>query len=330
MVARRIALVKPASVIEEKITHALQLFDSILWAFQGTTRSTWTLVAPETAEVIVVHEGDPDERIGAWRASGKLIVEISVRDRASSAAALVYPFKASEVLALLERLDGPLNSQTDPQRENRSPDSGVPRQSQEPWSFVETLRTIGEVQNAEAWLIARDAKVPCLWLRADGAVYVAEQSTIEAIRRGTLNLASLNLQKAVPPERGPGPQPGSELSWFAGYHASAELAPWLKPTVRYRVNRWPNFGLIRPLPAHIRVAATLTSAPARVDEIAVRAHVSAEEATRTLNALAVANVVVAAGDEAAPARSSGLPAVGSRGGFATFLSNVRRHLGLRM
>jgi hypothetical protein len=120
------------------------------------------------------------------------------------------------------------------------------------------------------------------------------------------------------------------LSWFAGYHASAELAPWLKPTVRYRVNRWPNFGLIRPLPAHIRVAAALTSAPARVDEIAGRAHVSSEEATRTLNALAVANVVVAAGDGAAPAQSSGLPAVGSRGGFATFLSNVRRHLGLRM
>jgi hypothetical protein len=32
MVARRIALVKPASMADEKATHALQLFDSILWA----------------------------------------------------------------------------------------------------------------------------------------------------------------------------------------------------------------------------------------------------------------------------------------------------------
>jgi hypothetical protein len=328
MVARRIALVKPASVVEEKITHALQLFDSILWAFQGTTRSTWTLVAPEAAEVIVVHEGDPDERIPAWRADGKLIVEISIRSNPASAPALVYPFRASQALALLERLDTQLNSQDAPQEADRSPDTGVARPSHEPWGFVETLRTIAEVQNSEAWLVARDAKVPCLWLRADGALYAAEQATIQAIRRGTLNLASLSLQKGTPPEGGPSPRAGAELSWFAGYHASAGLAPWLKPAARYRITRWPNFGLIRPLPSHIRVAAALTSAPARADEIATRASVSAEEATRTLNALAVANVLVAVGDEVAPVEISRAPTAGPRGGFAIFLSNVRRHLGL--
>src|SRR6185369_15928277 len=151
MVARRIALVKPASVVEEKITHALQLFDSILWAFQGTTRVTWTLVAPEAAEVIVVHEGDPDQRIPAWRAGGKLIVEISTRD--SSTSALVYPFKASQALALLERLGTQLNLRGAPQEADRSPEASVPRRSHEPWSFVETLRTIAEVQNSEAWLV---------------------------------------------------------------------------------------------------------------------------------------------------------------------------------
>jgi hypothetical protein len=328
MVARRIALVKPASVVEEKITHALQLFDSILWAFQGSTRCTWTLVAPEAAEVIVMHEGDPDQRIPAWRASGKLIVEISTRD--SSTSALVYPFRAAQALALLERLDGQLNSQGDLHEANPSPDANVEKRSHEPWSFVETLRTIGEVQNSEAWLVARDVKVPCLWLRADGALYTAEPATIQAIRRGTLNLARLNLQKGAPPADGPSSRAGSELSWFAGYHASAELAPWLKPTARYRVTRWPNFGLIRPLPSHIRVAAALASTPARADEVAARASVSAEEATRTFNALAVANVLVAVGDEVAAVETPRPPTVAPRGGFATFLSNVRRHLGLGM
>ena len=328
MVARRIALVKPASVVEEKITHALQLFDSILWAFQGTTRSTWTLVPPEAAEVIVVHEGDPDQRIAAWRAGGKLIVEISVI-RDSPSCALVYPFKASQALALLERLDVQLNSQDDPQQTNPSPTGTPARPGREPWSFVETLRTVAEVQNSEAWLVARDAKVPRLWLRADGALYTAEQSIVQAIRRGTLNLASLNLQKGVPPEGGPGSRAGVELSWFAGYHASADLAPWLIPSARYRVTRWPNFGLIRPLPSHIRVAAALASSPARADEIAARASVSTEEAARTLNALAVANVLVAVGDEVAPAEPSRPATVAPRGGFATFLSNVRKHLGLR-
>jgi hypothetical protein len=328
MVARRIALVKPASVVEEKITHALQLFDSILWAFQGTTRTTWTLVAPEAAEVIVVHEGNPDQRIPTWRAAGKLIVEISVRSNPSPAPALVYPFRASQALALLERLDGQLSSQDDPQEASRSSGAGLERRGHEPWSFVETLRTIAEVQNSEAWLVARDAKVPYLWLRADGALYAAEQATIQAIRRGTLNLASLNLQKGAPAEDGPRPRAGTELSWFAGYHASAELAPWLKPAARYRVTRWPNFGLIRPLPSHIRVAAGLASTPARADEIAARVSVSVEEATRTLNALAVANVLVAVGDDGSPVETSRLPTVAPRAGFAAFLSNVRKHLGL--
>jgi hypothetical protein len=326
MVARRIALVKPASVVEEKIAHALQLFDSILWAFQGATRSTWTLVAPEAAEVIVVHEGDTDQRIPAWRAGGKLIVEISVLDNPSCA--LVYPFKASQALALLERLDVQLNSQDAPQEANRRSEGDVARPTHEPWSFVETLRTIAEVQNSESWLVARDAKVPCLWLRADGALYAAEQATIHAIRRGTLNLASLKLQKAARPEGGPNCRAGAELSWFAGYHASADLAPWLQPATRYRVTRWPNFGLIRPLPSHIRVAAALASTPARADEIAARASVSREEAARTFNALAVANVLVAVGDEVTPVQTSGPPATAPRGGFAAFLSNVRRHLGL--
>jgi hypothetical protein len=193
---------------------------------------------------------------------------------------------------------------------------------------VETLRTIAEVQNSEAWLVARDAKVPCLWLRADGVLYAAEQPAIHAIRRGTLDLASLNLQKGALPEGGPSPRAGTELSWFAAYHASAGLAPWLKPATRYRVARWPNFGLIRPLPLHIRVAAALASTPARADEAAARASVSVEEATRTLNALSVANVLVAADAEGVPVDLPRLPTVAPRGGLAAFLSNVRKHLGL--
>jgi hypothetical protein len=159
-------------------------------------------------------------------------------------------------------------------------------------------------------------------------MYAAEQSTIQSIRRGTVNLAGLNLQKSALPAGGPAPRSGTELSWFAAYYASADLAPWLKPTVRYRVTRWPNFGLIRPLPSHIRVAAALASLPARPDEIAARAHVSPEEAIRALNALAVANVVVAVDGDVAPVKTIASSAVEPRGGFVTFLRNVRKHLGL--
>ena len=66
----------PASGGDNKILRAMQLFDSMLWAVKGTTRSTWTPAPPDVADVIVVHQDDHDERIAAWKAHGKLLVPL--------------------------------------------------------------------------------------------------------------------------------------------------------------------------------------------------------------------------------------------------------------
>src|SRR3984885_1749859 len=97
---RRIALVKPAAATDERVAHALQLLDSILWAFQGTTRSTWKVGTPEVADVIVVHEADTNKHVATWKTSGKLVVEIATEARVDTTAAnvLVYPFRAQQVL----------------------------------------------------------------------------------------------------------------------------------------------------------------------------------------------------------------------------------------
>jgi hypothetical protein len=68
--------------------------------------------------------------------------------------------------------------------------------------------------------------------------------------------------------------------------------------------------------------------PARADEIAARAQVSGEEAIRALNALAVANVVVAVDGDVEPVKTASPPAAEPRGGFGIFLRNIRKHLGL--
>jgi hypothetical protein len=96
----------------ERVAHALQLLDSILWAFQGTTRSTWKIGAPEVADVVVIHEADTDKHATTWKSSGKLIVEIATEARVDTIAPnlLVYPFRAQQVLVLLERLDTQLSS----------------------------------------------------------------------------------------------------------------------------------------------------------------------------------------------------------------------------
>lgn len=333
---RRIAVVRPAFVADEKINHAMQLFDSILWAFKGTTRSTWTTVPPEAAEVIVVHQDDVDERI-AWKVGAKRVVEIATREPSNPDLApdLVYPFRAAQVLALLERLEVELESGDDEVRKKLADgdvsvdrDAHIGQEAADPWKFVEVLRTLREVQNSEGWLLARDGRLECLWLRADGAKYFAEPPIVQAIRGGTVNLAGLNLLRGTPPPNHPATRSGTELSWFAGYHASEHLAPWLNPAARYRITRWPNFGLIRPLPSSIRIAAALSSAPLRLEEVVSRAHVSIEEGTRAVNALAVAQIVEVAGVDTEPPVAPRSSAPRPRGGFAAFLSNVRKHLGL--
>ena len=324
---RRIALFKPASATDERVIHAFQLLDSILWAFQGTTRSNWKITAPDAAHVIVVSAEDFDQRIEGWRSSGKVVVEIATEGLADPAVQnrLVYPFRAQQVLVLLERLD----AQLDPGANSAAPGAAArPEAPADPWSFVEALRTLRSVQNGATWLVGRDGRAPVLWLKGDAVSYATDNATVQAIRRGSLLLGHLSLQKGADPAGGVVQRSGMELSWFAGYHASAQLAPTLKRGVRYRISQWPNFGLIRPMPPQLRVAAGLSSAPADLEEIIARAKVTPEEAIRTFNALYACDVLIAveSGETAAPA--AGRTVTQPRGGFTSFLRNVRKHLGL--
>ena len=328
---RRIALFKPASAADERVTHAMQLLDSILWAFQGTTRSTWKVTSPDVAHVVVIYAEDYDARIDGWRNSGKIVVEIATEGLADPAVQnrLVYPFRAQQVLVLLERLDALLDPGAGAAAASAAPtQSGTPT---DPWAFVEALRTLRSVENSQAWLVGRNGRAPVLWLRGDAVSYATDSATVQAIRRGTLSLSAISLQKGADPAGGPTQRSGMELSWFAGYYASAQLAPAVKAGARYRMSQWPNFGLIRPLPSQLRVAAGLSSAAADLEEIIARAKVTREEAIRTLNALYACDVLIAVEPEpaetAAPAVAR-TAAAQPRGGFTSFLSRVRKHLGL--
>jgi hypothetical protein len=338
---RRIALLKPAAATDERIAHALQLLDSILWAFQGTTRSTWKIGAPEVADVIVIHEADTDKPAQTWKSSGKLIVEIATEARVDTTVPnlLVYPFRAQQVLVLLEQLDTQLSSAGDASDASAADSpASEPETPADPWSFVEALRTLRSVQNSEAWLVGRDAKTPVLWLRGDAATYTADAGTVQAIRRGSFRLSKLTLHKGADPgasvpvdgqqATGPASRSGMELSWFAGYHASSQLAPGLQASACYRITQWPNFGLIRPLPSQLRVAAGLSAAAADLDEIIKRASVAAEEAVRTLNALYACGVLVSIESGGAAVRMTPGALAEPRGGFTKFLRSVRKHLGL--
>ncbi|HVW69510.1 MAG TPA: hypothetical protein VHB68_11080 [Steroidobacteraceae bacterium] len=198
-------------------------------------------------------------------------------------------------------------------------------QATDPWSFVETLRGLRAAPSSEKWLVARDTRMPVLWLRGDGLTYAADTATVRAIRRGSIRLSRLTLRK--PLERAPTTElrSGMELSWFAGYHASGQLSPQLSADVGYRVGRAPSFGLIRPLPSQLRVAASLASAAANLSEIVARAGVSAREAIRTLNALYACDLLGLAGPEDVAPIVAGVAE--ARGGLTKLLHSVCKHLG---
>jgi hypothetical protein len=337
---RRIALIKPAVAEQDRAALAMKLLDSVLWVFKGTTQSNWTICPAEAAQVVVVHQDEPAGRIARWRNEGKLIVVISTDSAASplSPYALSYPFPTVQVLRILEQLDAELDSgaPADRTRSNatnhKQLDGSGERPGSDAWGFVDSLRTLRLINNADSWFVAKGASGSVVWVRGDGSRYCCDSATARAIRTGTRNLNGLTLHKATSPP-GVNPRSGSELAWFAGYHASTALAPWLGEHVILRLIRWPDFGRVQPddpllRAAQLRVLAALDAAPATATQLCTRTGASPEIIIRTVNALASCELVELA-PTAATSRANMQAASPVPAGLLTqFLRNIRKHLGL--
>lgn len=334
---RRIALLH-SSTDDSADSAPLRLVESMLWAFQGTTRSSWVrATSPESADVAVVSSTAPNERIDAWRKSGKPLIVITAPDAppVRDEHVLVYPFRATQFLQLLNTLDArlghsgghaaPAANQPDIASSPASESSTTNRDS---WSFVEALRTLREVQNTEVWLTGYYGPTPRLWIKGDGSEYTTDPATLQDIRRGTFRFGAIQMRRGVPPPPHRQVRSAAELQWFAGCHAGATLAPDLDEFTRYRISRWPNFGLIRPLPSQIRVTALLAASPLDLRELVKRSALPAEEVIRTLNALEASGLLHAVQATAAPAPMPAAEVPQMPGGFGSFVRLLRKRLGL--
>jgi len=331
---RHITLVKPEAPADDRAATALQLLESMLWAFKGTTRSNWVVTpSEEIAHVVVVHSQDCDTRVSQWQQSGKAVLVIATDPELDVVHeyVLTYPFRATQVLEILETLDLQVSSdhpKSDFLALTRSLASAD--ENSDPWVFLEALRMLWEVPNADVWLAGKIGKVTVLWLKGDCSEYSAEPAVLQAIRSGELPLHDVNLQTGLPPPAHRAARAATELLWFAAYHASSKLAPWLNSTTHYRIARWPDFGLIRPLPSQIRVTATLSKAALTLDGMVERAQISVEEAARMLNALSACRLLSAeAGDAVVPATDIRQAVPEPAAGFRSFLRLMRKRLGLK-
>lgn len=327
---RRIAFVKSLAAQEAKVAHAMQLFSSMLWAFKGTTRSAWEISSPEEADVVVFHGDDPDGRLPGWQASGKLAVEIAIGAQPSGlgSRALIYPFRAAQAFALLEKLDAELES-ADALNHAMVSHTGEFRRvlpGEESWSFVDALRTLRAYSGGERWWVALQDAQPVLWVKSGGTVYLADSGIVQALRQGSLQVRELRMQSGAPPATGSPLRGGSELIWFTTYYTSDRLAVALSDSARYRITRWPNFGAIRPPVEQIRVAAALSQHALNLKQVASRARVPLIDAARTLNALSALGLLLPAESEIESAEAMRSPPAFSA--LGSLLRNIRKHLGL--
>lgn len=332
---RRIALINPSFATDERARHAVQLFDSVLWVFKGTTRTSWLTAPADDAQVVVVHHSEPTPHLDAWRRAGKVVVQLSTDETNHPAGphTLLYPFPAVQVLNLLERVEAEMDGDGS---DTPAPPAAPPQRvgpSTDPWSFVEALRTLRTLGNSTMWLECKGERGISLWIQGANR-YFCDGGTAAAIRDGSIDLSALTLQKGAPAPDNLPPRSRSELSWFAGYHASAALAPWLEQKTSYRLLRWPDFGRLRSgdeavTTAQIRIVAALSEAPASPGQLATRTQTAIDVTTRTLNALASCGLVepvVAATSARQPRRHNDTPS--PPGGLKQFLRNLRKHLRL--
>jgi hypothetical protein len=324
--ARRIALVEGVRqqgerANDDRTLHAMRLLDNMLWVLKGMTRVEWTKASPEDADIVVVHRGDEAARRGGWLARGKLIVEVLPPgiEPSSNSNGLVFPFRAADVMALLERLATILDSKTPTRDDVRA---------LTPWRFLEELRRLREEGDADLWLVACEEGAPLLWMRGDLGTYKASAPTVQSLRRGTLRLSSLRLRRDTVAPADLEHRLGTDLCWHAGYEAADTLAPWLSATTKFRIMQWPNLGSIRPHPSLLRIVSALAATPSSLEELVGRTGASREVAARTLNALSATDSIVAV-EQAPPLKPRAAASIAQpAGGFSKFLRSVRKHLGL--
>lgn len=332
---RRIALVageETSAPGDERTQHAMRLLDTMLWVLKGTTRESWATAPAHEADIVVVHRGADPGLAAIWKSRGKLVVEIATENDTAGddEHVLAYPFPATRVLELLEKLSARLggNPVSTPAQLQPLPSRSSPAEGDR-WNLPEALRTLREVSNDSLWMVARDGADPVVWLRGDGSVYFATESFVKSLRTDAAISTRLELRNGYPPPKTRVlERPGLEFFWYAGFNASDIIAPWLNATRCYRLKSWPDFGVIRPDPAVLRVVALLATEPMELLRLAARARVPITLASRVCNALSLCEVLVAAEPMPLDKSKGASPIAAPQGGFAGFLRRLRNHLGL--
>lgn len=314
MRTRRIAVVGLAD-------DAGQAFRSMLKILDGRGGVSWSLVAPDAADVLIAGTHGSDSVARHWAATAKPLIAVydGAAVRPVAPYALRHPFRVMQLLDVLEDIDQAL-CKTAAEGTRLKPVSGAV------WSFPESLRQLARGGTPGGFHVAGSG-AERVFVRDDLSVYHASPQTVQRLAREPLELPALTFCRDTPPVHFE-TRPMFELAWFSGWHAADTLAPWIKQNVSYRLRRWPDFGMLRGARDQLALAAILTRTSCSRAQLIKISGQPAPAVDRFLNASALSGVLTSTGDAAVPAESAGTFIANSAARLGGLIRGLRSRLGL--
>lgn len=316
MLVRRIALV-------DVIADTQSAFASMLRVIAGRTRCRWEVVDdPAAADLILTQFEAEHPRIGRWANSGKRFLSI-VDPKAPwplMRYALSHPFRAANVEAILDEIAGEMDVP-----DVASQDASAAAS----WNFPRALKALSHSALSDVDYCARAASGDLIWVCGDLSCYAAEPRVVERIRAGAIKFEGLVAIGMRPPPAKLQPRPLLELFWHSAFFAGDSLAPWLRSGARFRLRRWPDFGVIRSSRASMQIVAWLASGSRSAAELVRLSAAPPTLVHRTLNALSVCRLLTMELPDAAMTTERGASArpAHSPGLIKSLVSGLRKRLG---
>ena len=301
---RKIAVVGLA----DDASHA---FRSMLRIVDGRGGVSWTLAAPEEADVLLagVHSGE--EVVQPWAHTNKPLIAVyeGTATRPLTPYTLHHPFRVMQLLGVLDDVDLALAGTA-----HAEPARTTHRIGDASWGFAESLRLLSRSSSQGQFHVAGHGHER-LFVRDDLAAYHASTDMVQRLGRAALDLPPLVLSADTPPTQFEC-RPVFELAWFTGLHGPETPAPWLDRQAAHRLRRWPDFGRLRGTRDQLALAALLTHGSYSRTRLIETSRQPAGRVDRFLNACALAGVL----------HSSSEPTA-ANDGTSTFVSNSAARLG---
>ncbi|TDR48544.1 hypothetical protein DFR29_101164 [Tahibacter aquaticus] len=313
---RKIAVVGLA----DDASHA---FRSMLRIVDGRGGISWTLAAPDEADVLLagVHSGE--EVVKPWARTNKPLIAVyeGAATRPLTPYTLHHPFRVMQLLGVLDDVDLALAGAAP-----NEPARPTHRIGDASWGFAESLRLLARSSSSGQFYVAGHGHER-LFVRDDLSAYYASTDMAQRLAHTALDLPALVLSSQTPPAQFEC-RPVFELAWFTGLHGPETPAPWLDRQAAHRLRRWPDFGRLRGTRDQLALAALLTHGSYSRTRLIETSRQSAGRVDRFLNACALSGVLHSSNEAIAANDATNTFVANSAARLGGLIRGLRSRLGL--